>query len=115
MEDILYYFLSFFLSFFIWPCDTACGILVPRAGIKPTAPALEVRSLNHWTAREVPILHVAYWDGAGMGWGVDGHSKANSFYQLHQRGPSKRHRISIQGQENERVQFSSKNENFVFI
>ena len=30
------------------------GILVPRPGIKPAPLALEVQSLNHWTAREVP-------------------------------------------------------------
>ena len=32
----------------------ACRILVPRPGIEPVPPALEVWSLNHWTAREVP-------------------------------------------------------------
>ena len=41
-----------FFSF--WPCPTACGILVPRPGIEPVPPAVEARSLNHWTAREVP-------------------------------------------------------------
>ena len=30
-------------------------ILVPRAGIKPVPTALEVQSLNHWIAREVPL------------------------------------------------------------
>ena len=33
---------------------TACGILVSWPGIEPTPPALKVRSLNHWTVREVP-------------------------------------------------------------
>ena len=33
----------------------ACGILVPRAGIKPMSPALEAQSVNHWTTREVPV------------------------------------------------------------
>ena len=33
---------------------TARGELVPRAGIEPRPPALEARSLNHWTTREVP-------------------------------------------------------------
>ena len=33
----------------------ACEILVPRPGIEPMSPALEVQSLNHWTTREVPI------------------------------------------------------------
>ena len=32
----------------------ACGILVPLPGIELTPPAVEVWSLNHWTAREVP-------------------------------------------------------------
>ena len=31
----------------------AYGILVLWPGIKPAPPALEVRSLNHWSAREV--------------------------------------------------------------
>ena len=35
----------------------ACGILVPRPGIEPSPPALEAQSVNHWTAREVPIFH----------------------------------------------------------
>ena len=32
----------------------ACRILVPKPGIKPTAPALEAQSLNHRTTREAP-------------------------------------------------------------
>ena len=35
----------------------ACRIFVPRPGMEPTSPALEARSLNHWTAREVPLTH----------------------------------------------------------
>ena len=31
----------------------ACGTLVPRPGIEPVPPALEARSLNLWTARDV--------------------------------------------------------------
>ena len=34
----------------------ARGILVPRPGMEPALPALEAQSLNHWTAREVPVL-----------------------------------------------------------
>ena len=34
----------------------ACRILVPQPGIEPVPPAPGVQSLNHWTAREVPIL-----------------------------------------------------------
>ena len=39
--------------FFFWLCRTAYGILVPWPGIKPTPPAVEAQSLNHWTTREV--------------------------------------------------------------
>lgn len=28
----------------------ACGFLIPQPGIKPMTPALEVRSLSHWTS-----------------------------------------------------------------
>ena len=34
----------------------ACGISFPQPGMKPVPPAMEVWSLNHWTAREVPRL-----------------------------------------------------------
>ena len=34
------------------------GILALQPGIEPVPPALEVRSLNHWTAREVPYSSV---------------------------------------------------------
>ena len=46
--DIFYYF--------FWPRHVACGILVPRPGIKPAPPAVEARSPNHWTAREVHLF-----------------------------------------------------------
>ena len=32
----------------------ACRILVPQSGIEPAPLGMEVWSLNHWTAREVP-------------------------------------------------------------
>ena len=35
-----------------WLCHSACGILVPWPGIEPMPPAMEVWSLNHWTARK---------------------------------------------------------------
>ena len=38
-----------------------CGILLPRPGIEPIYPALEVQSLNHRTAREVPVLQSWCW------------------------------------------------------
>ena len=40
--------------FVFWLCCTACGILLPRPGIEPVPPAVEVQSPNHWTAREFP-------------------------------------------------------------
>ena len=50
---VLFYqkFQKFF--FFFWPHLVACGILVPQSGIEPALPAVELWSLNHWTAREV--------------------------------------------------------------
>ena len=33
----------------------AHGNLAPQPGIKPTAPALEVQSLNHWSAKEIHV------------------------------------------------------------
>ena len=44
----------FVLLLLFWPPCMACGILVPRPGIEPMHPAVEVPSPNHWTAREVP-------------------------------------------------------------
>ena len=40
--------------FFFWSCLTACRMLVSRSGIELVPLAVEVQSLNHWTAREVP-------------------------------------------------------------
>ena len=42
------------------PNCTACGILVPRLGVKPMPLAVERQSLNQWTAREVPAGHVVF-------------------------------------------------------
>ena len=41
------------LCLIFWPHFAACGILFPWPGIKPMFSALEVQSLNHWTASEV--------------------------------------------------------------
>ena len=38
----------------------ACGILVPRPGLEPVPPAKEALGLNHWAAREVPVIHFKY-------------------------------------------------------
>ena len=43
-----------FFWFLFWPRRTACGILLPQPGVEPPSPAVEARSLNHWTAGEVP-------------------------------------------------------------
>ena len=50
--SLMLFFFSFFPTF--WPRSVACGVLVPRPGIEPEPPALEVGSLNPWTAREGP-------------------------------------------------------------
>ena len=49
----------------------ACGILVPRPGIEPVPSALEVQSLNRWTAREVPLTLIitAGVEVFSWGWG----------------------------------------------
>ena len=45
--EVVFFFFFFFFSY------KACWILAPLPGIKPMPPAVEVWSLNHWTAREV--------------------------------------------------------------
>ena len=47
--------MNFFFFFNFWLRHVAYRILVSRPGIKPTPPAVEVRSLNHWTSSEVPM------------------------------------------------------------
>ena len=42
---------------------TAWGTLVPQSGTKAVSPALEAWSLNHWTAREVPVLFLLHFKG----------------------------------------------------
>ena len=48
----------FFLNdlFIFWPRHETCKIVVFQLGIKPLPPAVVAWSLNHWTAREVPLL-----------------------------------------------------------
>ena len=43
-----------FLFIYFWLRGAACRILVPQSGIEPMPPAVETRSLNHWTTREIP-------------------------------------------------------------
>ena len=54
---IYVHFIHFIFNFIFWLHPVTCGILVPRPGIEPVPPAVEARSLNHWTAREVHTLH----------------------------------------------------------
>ena len=42
-----------FHFFFFWLHHTAYGVLVHQPGTEPVLLAVEVRSLNHWTAKEV--------------------------------------------------------------
>ena len=46
--------LLFFFFLFFWLQHGACGILVTQSGIEPMSWALEARSLNPWTSREIP-------------------------------------------------------------
>ena len=44
----------------------AYGILVPWSGIEPMPPAVEAWNLNHWTAKEVPLLaFLIHWAAKG--------------------------------------------------
>ena len=48
----------FFMSgFFFWLHHETCGILVPPPGmeLECAPPAVDMPSLNHWTARGVPV------------------------------------------------------------
>ena len=56
----IYTFLFFKFLFYFWSHCMAWGILVPRPGIEPMPPAVEVQSPNHWTAREVPMHSFSY-------------------------------------------------------
>ena len=52
----IFIFLKLFFCIFppiFWPQLVACVNLIPRLGVEPIPPAVEVWSLNHWTTREV--------------------------------------------------------------
>ena len=53
-------YIYIYIYFFFFSCTVVCGILVPWPGIRPVPPALEAWSLNHWTAREVPVYMYFY-------------------------------------------------------
>ena len=52
----LLYHLQTVQSLFFFFSGTANGILVPQLGMESMPPAVEAWSLNHWTAREVPLF-----------------------------------------------------------
>ena len=56
MSRMFSFYFLFFFFFLFWLCHVACGILVPWPETEPVPPAVEVHSLNHWTAREFPLL-----------------------------------------------------------
>ena len=45
----------FFIFFWLHQHSMWYLIIAPWSGIEPTPPALETQSLNHWTARDVPL------------------------------------------------------------
>ena len=47
--DILFYFFTF------WPCHAVCRILLLHSEIELRPSGVRAQSLNHWTAREVPV------------------------------------------------------------
>ena len=56
MCEISWFWLTTLWGIF-WLCHIACGILVPRPGMEPRPPAVEVWSPNHWTFREFPLVN----------------------------------------------------------
>ena len=48
------FILNFFVLFLFWLKYAECELLVRQPGIEPVPPVLGVRSLNPWTAKEVP-------------------------------------------------------------
>ena len=69
--------------FFFFFClhHAACGILVPRPEIEPEPPELEARSLNHWTAKEVPRESMN-WESADLTFGSYLTSLSLHFYKI---------------------------------
>ena len=56
LSSLLILFLLIY--FLLWRHPASRGILVPRPVIAPATPAVEVRSLNHWTAGKSLPLHL---------------------------------------------------------
>ena len=55
MWTIFKVFTEFVTILLLFYGPEACGTLAPRPGIEPAPPALEGKSLNHWTTREIPL------------------------------------------------------------
>ena len=59
-----YWIISIYVSsnllFFFWPCHTAFGSLVPWPVIRPMPPAMELLSLNHWSAWEILLFIISF-------------------------------------------------------
>ena len=54
--QVCIFFFKLCLNFFFFFGFAVCRILVSQPGIEPSPPALEVKNLNHWTAREVTMF-----------------------------------------------------------
>ena len=50
--------IDFDFYLFFWPRPVAFEILAPQPGIEPMLPTVEVWSLNHGAASEVPIASI---------------------------------------------------------
>ena len=46
---------TFFMACFGFVLALSCWNLIPRPGVESVPPAVEARSLNQWTARDVPL------------------------------------------------------------
>ena len=65
-EFALWWYWCPFMFVCFWPHLVACGILISQPGVEPMPPAVEARSLNCRTTREIPWypLCESNWDGS---------------------------------------------------
>ena len=52
----MYFISGIYLFIYLGHATRLAGILIPRPGIEPVPPAVEMWSPNHWTAREFPLF-----------------------------------------------------------
>ena len=58
-SPFLFYSIFKFYLFYLFRLGyAACGVLFPRPGVETATLAVEVQSLNHWTARKVPVIFI---------------------------------------------------------